>query len=55
MARGWLRERAGMDGQLDAFTVGELAALELVTSTQAREELPAAWKKLRRARPTRWK
>ena len=55
VARDWLREHANVDGTETTFAVGEVSALELVARDEARGKWRAAWKKARRARPTKWK
>ena len=55
VAGDWLRAHSAADGVVTAFTVGELAALELVARDDARSRWPAAWKTVRRLRPAKWK
>lgn len=54
VARDWLRDHSAADGAATAFALGELAALELVARDRAEARWPAAWKTLRRRRPTKW-
>lgn len=55
VARDWLRAHADADGVATAYTIGELAAMQLLTRDTARSRWPAAWKTVRRWRPTKWK
>ncbi|MDP9264754.1 MAG: CHAD domain-containing protein, partial [Chloroflexota bacterium] len=54
VARDWLRDHSAADGASTAFALGELAALEVAIRDRAEAEWPAAWKALRRRRPTKW-
>ncbi len=54
VAETWLREAATEAGAPGAFAAGQLAALEWMAAADARRAWPAAWKAVRRARPTSW-
>lgn len=50
----WLRDVAMRNGGGDAFVAGQLAGIELEARKRAGNEWPAAWKALRKVRPSTW-
>jgi CHAD domain-containing protein len=66
VAGQWLRDHASGSGDAAgsgsveslgperSFVAGELAAVERAAAAETREEWPHVWRKLRRARPSKW-